>query len=74
MGKLTNAPWHWWLNMVVLILGLTLFVLNFALGWDQKWIALGAPVITLASSAYSFRLLWTKSDPARARGERQEQA
>ena len=61
MGNLMRLPWHWWLMLALLVIAVVFFVLNFALGWDQDWIAIGGPIVTIVSCVYTFRFLWRKS-------------
>jgi len=55
------SRWHW----VILAAALTfaaVSVANLLFGWDNEWITAALPVVGIATSIYTFRLLWKRSD------------
>lgn len=69
MKKFRHLPWHWWFMVAsVLIMG-PLFILNSVLGWEQRWITIVGPLVSIAASLAFIRMLWNTSDPRRASNE-----
>lgn len=55
------SPWYWVVLVTLLVTG-ALSVANQLLGWEQKWIMFAVPIVFIAASIFTFRMLWKQTD------------
>lgn len=67
MRRIAQRPWHWWVILALVVAGFTVFVLSYALDWQNSWIRVGALAVSALGVAYTFWVLWIYSDPKRRR-------
>jgi hypothetical protein len=62
MPRIRHLSRWYWAFLIVVLTFTGLAVANQLLGWEQGWIIAALPIVGIATSIYTFRLLWKQSD------------